>query len=173
MRVRAMKPQTDNTAENGQPQGAPSRPTHGQTGAIRPEPSPVQPGAGSPAALAELTEAAQAHVERIRAARRRTEQLLEAAFPGYTAVDASVSVAWEKVFDYLCDNPNLDEPELTKISGVIQKLSGAFNQIKGLELKLREEERRQAERDAHSRPPEDRALAPETLARIERELNLL
>lgn len=173
MRVRTMNPQTDITAANGQPQGAPSRPTYGQTDAIRPEPSPVHPGEGSLAVPAELAEPLLRHVDHIRAARRRTEQLLEATCPGYTAVDASVTVAWEKVFDYLCDNPNLDEPELTKISGIIQRLSGAFNQIKGLELKLREEERRQAERDAENEPRADRALAPETLARIERELKLL
>jgi len=118
--------------------------------------------------------ALEAHLVRLRAGRRRTERLLEVLCPGHTAADASVSVAWEKLFDVLCDMPPGEPAELNTLAGIIQKLSGAYNQIKGLEIKLRELEQKEAELAAKGQPTgKNITIDPEVLAGIEQQLGLL
>lgn len=114
-------------------------------------------------------------LEKLQASRRRTEVLLEAVCPGHNAADASVAVAWEKIFEHLCDNQTFETSELNTIAGVIQKLSGAYNQIKSLEIKLREQELKESERDEKKRGSilSKTTIDPELITHIESQIKML
>ncbi|WOO41173.1 hypothetical protein [Rubellicoccus peritrichatus] len=114
-------------------------------------------------------------LDRQQAARRRTEVMLEAICPGHNAADASVAIAWEKIFDHLCDNPSFETSELNTVAGIIQKLSGAYNQIKSLELKLREQELKEVEHEEKQNGPTLRktTIDSDLITHIEAQIGML
>lgn len=118
------------------------------------------------------------HLDKLRNARRRTERMLETLCPGHNAADASLELAWELIFDLICDQEANDLSGANTLASVIQKLMSAFSQIKNLELKVadqlarEEKQKREAMEELKQANPE-RGLTEETLREIERKLNLL
>lgn len=124
------------------------------------------------------------HLDRIRTAKRRADSYLEVWNPGHSAAEAALAVSWEALFDRLCTEPSgeLSLSDLNTLSGVIQKLTGSQNQIKTLELKVREQQIK--EEEYHERKEElkrklrqakekKQGLTEEALKEIEKELSLL
>ncbi|MGE9296378.1 MAG: hypothetical protein ACQKBV_08855 [Puniceicoccales bacterium] len=109
------------------------------------------------------------------------KQTLAQACPIDEAAEASLAVAWERVFDCLCEHAAPTIAECNTLSGIIQKLSSAQSSLKTLALKVRESELKQHEHEA-KRAQLEKAVAAakrapgltaETLAEIEQRLNLM
>ncbi|GHC06975.1 hypothetical protein [Cerasicoccus arenae] len=121
------------------------------------------------------------HIDQVIAQRRHTEQILEVSCPGHNTAEASVSKAWKSLYGLLAENAHPDITELNTLSAIIHKLTGAFTQLKALELKIREADLKQAEFDARRQQLEatihdatrTTGLTPETIQEIERRLKLL
>lgn len=61
------------------------------------------------------------HLERIRDAKRSAEEVLKKELPD--AARATLDVAWEIAFDYLCGISEVSLADLNVISGIIHRLS--------------------------------------------------
>lgn len=117
----------------------------------------------------------------LAAMRQQTQRELEAANPGHQAATGSIALAWQALHDRLRHDPDLDLKDLNILSAVIHKLVGAFTQLKAIELKIHDNEIKQAEFEARKQKLEQairdaaqpRGLTPELLRDIERQLNLL
>ncbi len=72
----------------------------------------------------------QKHLERIKLARERAEEVLNIWSPSEETSIASLAFAWERLFDTLCNDDEISVSDLNTITGVIQKLSAAYNSIK-------------------------------------------
>ncbi|MEM8549254.1 MAG: hypothetical protein AAGF10_00540 [Verrucomicrobiota bacterium] len=155
-----------------------SAPANGQTTASR-RPNREAGGDNSPAPSTALDASFGKHLALLKASRRRSAALLEAACPGHNAAEASVAVAWEFVFDLLVEREGQELAELNTLSSIIQKLMASFTQIRNLELKVREQEMKEEDRAEKKRrllgelQESDRGLRPETLRTIEERLKLL
>ena len=123
------------------------------------------------------------HLDKIKIARQRTKKILEAIIPCFDSAEASISLLWESVFDYLVIHENKHQlAEISTLAGVLQKLMASFNQFKTLELKTHEHEMKKEEFDLRIQEVKDKLLPQikkgeplslEALLDIETQLNLL
>ena len=123
------------------------------------------------------------HLKKIKLARLRTKKILEAIIPCFDSAEASISLLWESLFDYLVINENDHQlSEISTLAGIMQKLMASFNQFKTLELKTHEHEMKKEEFDLRILEFKDKLLPElktgqplsiETLEAIERQLGLL
>ena len=104
------------------------------------------------------------HLKTIRKAKERTKSFTKIWKSSYKAAESTLKIVWEQVFDYLCANPSASIEDLTKIAGIIHKLTACFSQIKTLEQKSE---------DASKQDTSSESLSPDVLKQIEHELNLL
>ncbi len=72
----------------------------------------------------------QEHLKRIKLSRERAAEILKIWLSAEEAAVASLAFAWERLFDTLCNNEDISLSDLNTISGVIQKLSAVYNNIK-------------------------------------------
>lgn len=72
----------------------------------------------------------QQHLNRIKLAKKRSAEILNVWSPSEDATAASLAFAWERIFDTLCTNEDISISDLNTITGVIQKLSATYNNIK-------------------------------------------
>lgn len=128
----------------------------------------------------------QNHLDGIRRSKRNADSVLETLSPGHNAAEASIALAWELVFDHFCTTPQGEHTlsDLNTISAIIHKLITSNTQIKTLEHKIQDQQYKLEERqraaqalkdqiEKERRSSEAGGLTPETLARIEAQLNLL
>lgn len=64
----------------------------------------------------------QNHLERIRLASKRAAEILSMLSVVEDVTSASVALAWEHLFDTLCNNGEVSLSDLSTIAGVMQKL---------------------------------------------------
>lgn len=118
---------------------------------------------------------------RLAQIRQETQRQLESTNPGHTAAQGSIALAWQSLHDRLRHDPDLDLKDLNILSAVIHKLVGAFTQLKSIELKIHDNEIKQAEFESRKQQLEQairtaakpQGLTPELLREIEQKLNLL
>lgn len=124
----------------------------------------------------------QKHREQIARAREKTDALLSELSPGHGTARDVIEGAWQLVFDLLCTLDNADLSELNTLSGIIQRLMSSNTHIKSLEIKLREDVRKEEEFIERKQQLEDNirrareaseGITAETLERIEAQLKLL
>ncbi|MDE6432082.1 MAG: hypothetical protein K2L13_01670 [Opitutales bacterium] len=72
----------------------------------------------------------QEHLERIKLSSKRASEILTVWSSIEEATMASVALAWEHLFDTLCNDENISLADLSTITGVIQKLSATSNSVK-------------------------------------------
>ncbi len=87
----------------------------------------------------------QKYLRRIINSKKRAREILEVCKSDDDFSKAALAVVWNELFDLMM-NGNGDEVDITKISGIVQKLYGSTNQRKSLELKAEDYERREEER---------------------------
>lgn len=103
-----------------------------------------------------------AHIKRIKQAKLDAEKAVETASK-MDAARASIEILWEMVFDYLCSAREVSAAEIANLSSVAQRLSSSRVQLANFGAKTE---------SAGQGGGAGRVL-PETLAKIENELNLL
>lgn len=129
------------------------------------------------------------HLAHLRKASEQAGRVMESICPGHRSARESMSLAWDYLFDMLKHdqaNPNRDLPDINTLASIIQKLMSASSQIKTLELKVRDQQVKEEDREAHKREvvqslnelktqltQPERGLTKATLREIERKLNLL
>ena len=97
-----------------------------------------------------------AHLRRIRAAKRKADELLDSQTP-LDAPEASLALVWEIVFDRLCSAADAELSEVGTLAGIVQKLFST-------DAKRRCEAKPKASTDG---------ISPEVLRKIEEKLKLL
>jgi len=121
------------------------------------------------------------YLRRIINSKKRAREILEVCQSDDDFSKAALAVVWNELFDLMM-NGNGDEVDITKISGIVQKLYGSTNQRKSLELKAEDYERREEERQEKKRDLQDKlerasesgkGLSAEALEQIEEQLKLL
>jgi uncharacterized protein YhaN len=75
------------------------------------------------------------HIAKIKFARARTEEIFAEFEMPTEAAMASLSRAWEMLFDSICANGDGSIGELKDIASVIQRLSSSSQKIQEIELK--------------------------------------
>ncbi|MDR0742311.1 MAG: hypothetical protein LBE98_02505 [Puniceicoccales bacterium] len=75
------------------------------------------------------------HLAQIKFAKTRTSEILTGSELPTEAAMASLSRAWEMLFDSICGNTDGSVGELKDISCVIQKLSASHQKIQDIEFK--------------------------------------
>ena len=97
-----------------------------------------------------------AHLRRIRAAKRKADELLDSQTP-LDAPEASLALVWEIVFDRLCSAADAELSEVGTLAGIIQKLFST-----------------DAKRKCEAKPKTSAdGISPEVLRKIEEKLKLL
>lgn len=97
-----------------------------------------------------------AHLRRIRAAKRKADELLDSQTP-LDAPEASLALVWEIVFDRLCSAADAELSEVGTLAGIVQKLFST-------DAKRRCEAKPKTATDG---------ISPEVLRKIEEKLKLL
>ena len=97
-----------------------------------------------------------AHLRRIRAAKRKADELLDSQTP-LDAPEASLALVWEIVFDRLCSAADAELSEVGALAGIVQKLFST-------DAKRRCEAKPKTATDG---------ISPEVLRKIEEKLKLL
>lgn len=122
------------------------------------------------------------HLDRIRTAKQEADQMLELLSPGHNAAEAVLGIAWELLFDLVCQHDSIELSELNTLSAVIHKLISGNTQLKSLELKMREDTRKEIEFQNKKREIEktlseiqskNNGITQDTLQKIESQLKLL
>ncbi len=103
-----------------------------------------------------------AHIKRIKQAKLDAEKAVETASK-MDAARASIEILWEMVFDYLCSAREVSAAEIANLSSVAQRLSSSRVQLANFGAKT----------DTAGQGGAAGRISPETLAKIENELNLL
>lgn len=85
------------------------------------------------------------HLDRIRQAKREADAMLEVCSPGHNAAEAVLGILWEVLFDHMCHTDAFDLDELNTLSTIIHKLMAGNTQLKSLELKIRDDARKEDE----------------------------
>lgn len=125
--------------------------------------------AAAPAAVSSAPDAAEAsatpartssdfaaHLRRIRAAKRKADELLDSQTP-LDAPEASLALVWEIVFDRLCSAADAELSEVGTLAGIVQKLFST-----------------DAKRKCEAKPKTATdGISPEVLRKIEEKLKLL
>lgn len=104
------------------------------------------------------------YLSRIRAAKLASDKILGIVGAENTPIDtpsATLELLWEMLFDRLCSSQSLEPSEFNTFAGVLQKLSSAGAQIENAKS-------RRGGRDFS-----EMGLSPETLEKIESQLNLM
>jgi hypothetical protein len=121
----------------------------------------------------------QNHLARIRSAKERTSEIFSSLSPSTETAMASLSRAWEMLFDSICGSHDGTLGELKDISAVIQKLSTSHRKIQEIEME-RLERLTAADLDGERRRLEDERekfargrLPDEILKTVEEQLRLL
>lgn len=97
-----------------------------------------------------------AHLRRIRAAKRKADELLDSQTP-LDAPEASLALVWEIVFDRLCSAADAELSEVGTLAGIVQKLFST-----------------DAKRKCEAKPKTATdGISPEVLRKIEEKLKLL
>lgn len=97
-----------------------------------------------------------AHLRRIRAAKRKADELLDSQTP-LDAPEASLALVWEIVFDRLCSAADAELSEVGTLAGIVQKLFST-----------------DAKRKCEAKPKTATdGISPEVLRKIEEKLRLL
>lgn len=97
-----------------------------------------------------------AHLRRIRAAKRKADELLDSRTP-LDAPEASLALVWEIVFDRLCSAADAELSEVGTLAGIVQKLFST-----------------DAKRKCEAKPKTATdGISPEVLRKIEEKLKLL
>ena len=97
-----------------------------------------------------------AHLRRIRAAKRKADELLDSQTP-LDAPEASLALVWEIVFDRLCSAADAELSEVGTLAGIVQKLFST-----------------DANRKCEAKPKTATdGISPEVLRKIEEKLKLL
>lgn len=97
-----------------------------------------------------------AHLRRIRAAKRKADELLDSQTP-LDAPEASLALVWEIVFDRLCSAADAELSEIGTLAGIVQKLFST-----------------DAKRKCEAKPKTSTdGIPPEVLRKIEEKLKLL
>lgn len=97
-----------------------------------------------------------AHLRRIRAAKRKADELLDSQTP-LDAPEASLALVWEIVFDRLCSAADAELSEVGTLAGIVQKLFST-----------------DAKRKCEAKPKTATdGISPEVLCKIEEKLKLL
>ena len=97
-----------------------------------------------------------AHLRRIRAAKRKADELLDSQTP-LDAPEASLALVWEIVFDRLCSAADAELSEVGTLAGIVQKLFST-----------------DAKRKCEAKPKTATdGIPPEVLRKIEEKLKLL
>lgn len=97
-----------------------------------------------------------AHLRRIRAAKRKADELLDSQTP-LDAPEASLALVWEIVFDRLCSVADAELSEIGTLAGIVQKLFST-----------------DAKRKCEAKPKTATdGISPEVLRKIEEKLKLL
>jgi hypothetical protein len=134
-----------------------------------------------------VARAFEKHLERLRNTTAVTREIMGKVAPGLDPASASLATVWDMVFSFLVENEDeaLDVGELNTLAGLIQKLWSCQNQLTSLEIKIREDSRKDEEfalkiqqlrklvAESVGGPDSGKGISPATLERIERELKLL
>ncbi len=70
------------------------------------------------------------HLDRIKLSSARASEILSMWSSVEETTMASVALAWEHLFDTLCNDDDISLADLSTITGVIQKLSATSNSVK-------------------------------------------
>lgn len=110
----------------------------------------------APATPARTSSDFAAHLRRIRAAKRKADELLDSQTP-LDAPEASLALVWEIVFDRLCSAADAELSEVGTLAGIVQKLFST-----------------DAKRKCEAKPKTATdGISPEVLRKIEEKLKLL
>lgn len=123
------------------------------------------------------------HLTKIRQAKYQATRILDITNPGHHEAETTLALAWEALFDNFCiDDKKIDLANLNTISSIVHKLTGAYTQIKSLEIKTRELDMKEHDHEAKKQQLEatlknakkaKEGLTKETLLQIEQQLKLL
>lgn len=124
--------------------------------AATPAASSVPDAADASATPARTSSDFAAHLRRIRAAKRKADELLDSQTP-LDAPEASLALVWEIVFDRLCSAADAELSEVGTLAGIVQKLFST-----------------DAKRKCEAKPKTATdGISPEVLRKIEEKLKLL
>ena len=124
------------------------------------------------------------HLDSLRLSKKLTDEVMEIWNPGHHAAGESMSVAWDAVFTFFCEDKNkdLDLDSLQKLANIMQLLACSHKSLRNLEIKVREhqireeefEQKKECVRAALNSVRETKdGLTEATLLQIEEQLKLL
>lgn len=119
-------------------------------------------------------------IRRILTSQSQAREILSACDAEDDVSRATLTLVWSELLDELMRDSSNDDERLLRVVGIIQKLYGSTNQRRTMDLRLREFEAREAEREERKAAlrndianAKSNGLTPAILERIEAELQLL
>ena len=182
---------TDQSSHSSSKNPAPDGPTasassNRQTGDIRKQDLEAG-GATSPApSTVAIPEPFSLHLNHLHLTSRRTQEIVSQVCPGHKEASDTMALAWDLAYQSILHEKQSskeknEQPDIGTIASIIQKLMSASSQIKNLELKVRDQERSEEDRQVHkaeilkalNKAKASDSLTGNTLSEIEQLLNLL